>query len=83
VRKTHCDWQNVDYIRMTQFMMNSNWYDVLAFNLTTDSLWAAFSEILPSVIYKFDAVKTIDDGKRMKTLKKWYLPGIKRAVARK
>jgi hypothetical protein len=79
VNRKQYGWHNADYNGMAQFIINTNWHDVL--NLTADSLCAAFSEILQSAI-KFVTVQTVDVGKRTQTFKKWYPPGIKRAVAR-
>jgi len=78
--KYYYDWQNADFVGMEQILINTNWHDdVLAFNLTADSLWTAFREIVQPAIHKFVNKKFLMSGSSRKLV---LAPGIKRAVAR-
>lgn len=52
------DWGKGDYESMSQFLMSVNWYDILAYNLTVDSLWSAFYDILSTAVSLYVPKKT-------------------------
>lgn len=76
------DWSNADYDEMSNYIAAINWNDVLAVNLTADSLWAALSDILQSAIDMFVPVKHVSEYTRTKN-RRWYPAALRRAITRK
>jgi hypothetical protein len=52
------DWSRADYVAMSDYIACIDWCSLLAVNFTADSLWAAFCDILHSVIDMFVPAKT-------------------------
>ena len=74
------NWKQADFAGISQYLLDIDWLYLLSVNLTTESLWSAFSDILNDAISIFVPIKCNGKPKR-KT--KYYPNSIKRAFARK
>jgi hypothetical protein len=78
----HYDWSSANFELIAQYLTAVNWYDLIAVNLTPDSLWSACSSLIQGAVDQFVSSRSCVTVKR-RVRKVWYLPGIRRAVARK
>ena len=67
---------------MSNYINAVNWYDMLATNLTADSLWAAFSDVLQTAVDIFVPVIQVTEHTVINN-KRWYPAALRRAIARK
>ena len=77
------NWREADYISMSCYLNNINWPQLFTTNLTADSLWTAFADILNAAITKCVPLKQVSVRSGSTRVKKAYTKRIKRALARK
>jgi hypothetical protein len=77
------DWDNANFELIAEHLATVNWYDILSVNLTADSLWTAYSEVLLEAVDKFVPSKREALGTRHRKQIVWYPVSIRRALARK
>jgi len=53
------DWREADLTSMSYYLNSVDWLQLLSVNLTADSLWTAFTDILKGAIAKFVPTKLI------------------------
>ena len=76
------DWLRADYDGMSNYIAGIDWLQVLTTELTADSSWTAFSDVLQTGIDLFVPFKYVSSSSSVKC-KRWYPAAIKHAVARK
>ena len=82
----HCtryNWETADCDGMNSYLASVNWYNLLTTNLTVDSLWLAFRDILQTAINRYVGSSIVCANDKPRTNKTWYPPNIKKAIARK
>ncbi len=77
------NWSSADFANIVCSLSAVNWYDVLAYNLTADSIWTAFCGILDRIIDDNVPSVTVAQSAPSSSLRVRYPAGIKRAIARK
>jgi len=78
----HYDWSQADYDGMNNYIAAVDWLKILSVNLTADSLWAAFSDVLQTAVDLFVPVKSMSEYTNTKC-RRWYPAALKRAITRK
>ena len=76
------DWSGADYDAMSYYIAGVDWLSLLSTNLTTDSLWSAFSNVLQTAIDLFVPVNYIRRDNSVKC-RRWYPAALRRAIVRK
>ena len=78
-------WQSGDYVGLNEHLGSINWDNVLAYNLTVDNLWTAFTEILDHAIELFVPHKYVkmDQNRCSRSNNRKYPQHIREFVARK
>jgi hypothetical protein len=74
------DWKQADFAGISQYLLDIDWLYMLSVNLTTESLWSAFSDVLNNAINIFVPIKC---NAKPKHNIKYYPNSIKHAFARK
>jgi len=74
-------WNAADYDSMSVYLSTINWDRLFSYNLTVDSMWSAFSDVLYTAIDLFVPTKAI---KKVRNPRARHYPAtVKRAAARK
>ena len=77
-------WDEADYDSISAHLLSVDWHEMLANNLTVDSLWSAFTETLQSAIDLYVPTRTVRaTNQRKKKPHVNYPRNIRRAIARK
>ena len=75
-------WKSGDYDGMSAYLSHYNWGNLFAYNLTADSLWRAFCEVLDGAIEKFVPYTLVSRSPKQVAKKKY--PGyIRELISRK
>jgi hypothetical protein len=75
------DWNNADFDGISSYIAAFNWLDMLTTNLTADSIWCAFSDVLHSAIDMYVPTKPV----RNVSIKnrRWYPAALRHAISKK
>ena len=76
------DWDKADFDSICEYIAAVNWLNVLTVNLTADSLWRAFSDVLQTAIDRYVPKKTVSSCMNIKC-RRWYPAALRRAINRK
>lgn len=76
-------WDKADYQAMAQHLHGVDWLAMLSTNLTPNTLWAAFTEVLQEVVSKFVPTRSTAHSTNHRRHKKSYPKKVKNAQARK
>jgi len=76
------NWAKADYDAMSNYITGINWFELLSTNLTADSLWDAFSNVLQTAVDMFVPVKYVSSTANIKC-KRWYPAALRQAIIRK
>ena len=78
-------WKDADYDSMRSYLSGVDWQSLFSFNLTVDSLWSAFCDILQSAIDLYVPFYTVSSSKFSvnRTKLRKYPRVIRKAIARK
>jgi hypothetical protein len=79
----HFDWENANYGALNEYLTAVDWYGMLTVNLTADSLWNAFSDVLNAAIDCCVPIKCAPITTRPTKRRTRYPPAIRRAITRK
>ena len=74
-------WNAADYDSMSAYFSTINWDRLFSYNLTVDSMWSAFSDVLYTAINLFVPIRSIKKVKNPRA--RHYPTTVKRAAARK
>jgi len=77
----HYLWSQGDYEAMSEFLVNTDWSELFMANLTPDTKWSAFCEVLDNAIDNF--VPSVDVKPRKNTKTRSYPRHIRNLIARK
>jgi len=77
----HYLWSKGDYEAMSEFLINTDWSELFMANLTPDTIWSAFCEVLDNAIDNF--VPAVDVKPRKNTKTRSYPRHIRNLIARK
>ena len=75
------DWNNADFDGISSYIATFNWLDMLATNLTPDSIWCAFSDVLHTAIDMYVPIKP-DRNVAIKN-RRWYPAALRHAISKK
>jgi len=76
------DWSKADFDSMSDYIGAMDWFALLSVNLTPDSLWAAFTDVLQKAVDLYVPVKYVSSYANVKC-KRWYPAELRRAIIRK
>lgn len=77
------DWSKANFEGMAQYIAAIDWYGLLEINLTADSIWKAFTEIIQVAIDNNVPVKSHMPNSQQRKCKTRYPPNIRRAISKK
>ena len=80
VNELRC-WKRADYQAMSQYFLDVDWLRLMSENLTPDTLWSAFCEVLNNAIEQFVPIQHVRNTHC--SVIKHYPHNIKSAIARK
>jgi len=76
------DWDKGDYNSICDYLYSINWLNVLTVNLTADSLWRGFSNVLQTALDLYVPKKSAINFANTKC-RRWYLAALRRAINRR
>ena len=74
-------WHRADYDAANRFLLNVDWYNIIHFNPSPDSMWFAFVHVIQHAIKLFVPVKEIK--LRSSRVLKRYSKNVRNAMAKK
>jgi len=72
------DWNNANFEGISNYLAVFNCLDLLTTNLTADSLWSAFSDVLHTTIDMFVPLKPVKNS-NIKS-QRWYPAALRHAI---
>ena len=54
------DWEKADYDGVSRYLSQIDWQSILSYNLTADSLWSAFTDVMRAAIDMYVPAKTVN-----------------------
>jgi hypothetical protein len=73
-------WEQADYNAMSAYILNVDWLKILSVNLTTETLWGAFCDVLNKAIDLFVPFKLVSNQHANNKTRK-YPAGVRKALA--
>jgi len=74
----HLDWNNANFNGISNYLAVLNWFDLLTTNLTAESVWSAFSEVLHTALDMFVPLKPVKNS-NIKS-QRWYPAALRHAI---
>ena len=76
-------WKHGDYSSMCDYLRTYNWNDIFVYNLTPDSLWQAFREVIDGAVELFVPHEYVSCDRSAKPSRRKYPKRIRELIARK